>query len=331
MARRRLLAPFAIAAALGVPGCGGSAAPVAGPAKIVASADSADAPIPLPNAKDSLKFAVLGDFGTGGRGEYALAARMARFREGFPFDLVVTVGDNLYGSELPEDFKRKFEDPFKPLLDAGVRFYGALGNHDSREQRYYKLFNMDGKLYYALKAPHEKVRFFILDSTYPVPEQIAWLEKELAGASEDWKIAVFHHPLYSSGGRHGSDVKLRETLEPLFVRYGVSVVFAGHDHFYERIKPQKGIAYFVVGSGGQLAAGDIQEGSALTAKGFDTDRAFLAAEISGDTMTFNAISSSGRVVDSGTVERRKAERPIESALGMGVRSSAVYRHGGGTP
>jgi hypothetical protein len=84
------------------------------------------------------------------------------------------------------------------------------------------------------------------------------------------------------------------------------VVFAGHDHFYERIKPQGGIVYFVVGSGGQLAVGDIDRRSALTAKGFDTENAFLAVEIRGDAMSFNAISRSGRVVDSGVIARRKA-------------------------
>ena len=114
-----------------------------------------------------------------------------------------------------------------------------------------------------------------------------------------------HHPPYSSGGRHGSDVKLRQTLEPMFVRYNVSVVFTGHDHFYERIKPQQGIVYFVVGSGGMLARRDIDPRSPLTDKGYDADRAFLVAEIVKDQMTFNAISRKGQVVDSGIIERRK--------------------------
>ncbi|HEX4826175.1 MAG TPA: metallophosphoesterase [Candidatus Polarisedimenticolaceae bacterium] len=298
--RRRLLATE-LAAVLAASGCRAGTTVTAGPAQVET------APVALPDQKGSLKFIVLGDFGTAGKGEYALAAEMVKFHESFPADMVITVGDNLYGSERPQDFKSKFETPYKPLLDADVKFYGALGNHDAREQRFYKLFNMDGKLYYSFKAPHENVRFFVLDSTYPVPEQIAWLEKELQGSKEDWKIAVFHHPLYSSGGRHGSDVKLRETLEPLFIKYNVSVVFTGHDHFYERIKPQHGIVHFVVGSGGQLAAGDIQKGTGLTAKGFDTDNAFLAVEISGDKMYFNAVSATGEVVDSGIALRRMPE------------------------
>ena len=263
------------------------------------------APVAFPNREGSLKFAVLGDFGTGGHEQYELAAQMAKVHARFPFNVVILLGDNLYGSQEAKDFAKKFEIPYKPLLDGGVKFYASLGNHDIRNQRNYKLFNMDGKLYYSFKAPSQDVRFFALESTYPVPEQIQWVKGELAGAREDWKIAFFHHPLYSSGERHGSDTRLRDTLEPLFLDNGVSVVFSGHDHFYERMKPQKGIGYFVVGSGGQLRVGNIDRSSGITAKGFDTDLAFLAAEIYGDEMTFNAISRAGQIVDSGVITRRK--------------------------
>jgi predicted MPP superfamily phosphohydrolase len=307
MRMRRTFTTLRVVASLVAAGCLIGAPAPAGPAAVEAPQGAAAPAVTLPNESGSLKFAVLGDFGTAERPEYELAAQMAKFYTGFKLELVVLVGDNLYGAERPQDFKAKFEDPYKPLLDAGVKFYASLGNHDARAQRYYKPFNMEGKLYYSFKAPKEKVRFFMLDSTYPVPEQIDWLEKELKGSSDEWKIAVFHHPPYSSGGRHGSDLKLRETLEPLFIKYGVSVVLNGHDHFYERIKPQHGIVYFVVGSGGQLAAGDIDKRSDLTAKGFDTDRAFMAVEISGDKMYFNAISREGQVVDSGILSRRNPQ------------------------
>ncbi len=262
-------------------------------------------PLTLPNKADSLKFAVLGDFGTGSSEQYQLAEQMKRVHDAFPYDLVILVGDNLYGSERPQDFQKKFEKPYKPLLDAGVKFQASLGNHDAREQRYYKLFNMDGKLYYTFKWNKQSVRFFALESTYLDPEQVAWFEKELQASDSEWKIPYFHHPPYSSGDRHGSDARLREVLEPLFLKYNVSVVFTGHDHFYERTKPQKGIAYFVVGSGGQLRKGNIDRTSGLTAAGNDTDQAFLVAEINGDELTFNAVSRGGLVFDSGVITRRK--------------------------
>ena len=230
---------------------------------------------------------------------------MAEVHNRFKYQTVVLVGDNLYGSERPQDFQKKFEIPYKPLLDAGVKFYASLGNHDAREQRFYKLFNMDGKLYYTFN-PSPEIRFFALESTYPEPEQIKWLEKELAASTSHWKIAFFHHPLYSSGGRHGSDLRLRSVLEPLFLKYNVSVALTGHDHIYERIKPQQGITYFVVGSGGKLRKGNIDSDTGITAVGYDRDLAFMVAEIDGDEMIFNAVNRSGEIIDSGTITRRNA-------------------------
>ena len=264
-------------------------------------------PLTMPNKGDSFKFAVLGDFGTGSKEQYQLAAQMKRVHDQYPYNLVILVGDNLYGSERPQDFKKKFEDPYKPLLDADVKFFASLGNHDDpQEQRNYKLFNMDGKRYYSFKPDSKQsVRFFVLESSYLSPDQVAWFEQELKDSNSDWKIPYFHHPPYSSGERHGSDPQTRNALEPLFLKYNVSVVFTGHDHFYERVKPQKGIVYFVVGSGGQLRKGNIDTKTGLTAAGNDRDQSFLIAEINGDELWFNAISRQGQVFDSGSFTRRK--------------------------
>jgi len=272
----------------------------------VAAEQQQPATVALPNKAGTYKFGVLGDFGTGSREQYELARQMASVHGRFKFEHVILVGDNLYGSERPQDFKKKFEEPYKPLLDAGVKFYASLGNHDAREQRFYKPFNMEGKLYYTFN-PNPEVRFFALESTYPEPEQMKWFEDELKKSTSKWKIPFFHHPLYSSGERHGSDIRLRKVIEPMLLANNVSVVFTGHDHFYERTKPQNGITYFVVGSGGKLRQGNIDTESGITARGLDTDLAFLVAEIDGDQLTFNTISRTGAVVDSGVITRRPAK------------------------
>jgi predicted phosphodiesterase len=267
----------------------------------------AQAPVVLPNKAGSLKFMIFGDFGDASPEQVATATQMAKTRATFPFEIAVTTGDNLLGSERPQDFRNKFETPYKPLLDAGVTFYATLGNHDAQEQRYYKLFNMNGKLYYSFKAPKQDVRFFMLESTYMDPDQVKWIENELKTSTEAWKIVVLHHPPYSSGATHGSSLSLRATLEPMFVKYGVSVVLTGHDHIYERVKPQQGITYFVIGSGGELRRGDLTK-TALTDVGFDTDNAFVVAEIIAHTMYFNAISRLGKIVDSGIITARTAPK-----------------------
>ena len=255
-----------------------------------------------PTAENSVRFAVLGDTGTGDRPQYEVAAQLEKSRTIFPFEFVIMVGDNMYGAERPQDYVRKFELPYKPMLDAKVQFFASLGNHDDPNQRYYKPFNMNGERYYTFKFGNPSVRFFALDSTYMVPQQVEWLEKELANSDSPWKIAFFHHPMYSSGGRHGSDLDLREDLEPLFLKHGVNVVFAGHEHFYERLHPQKGIYYFTAGGSAKLRSGNIQKGT-LTAAGFDTDRSYMLVEVAGDVMHFQTLSRLGKRVDSGSITR----------------------------
>jgi hypothetical protein len=206
----------------------------------------------------------------------------------------------MYGSQEPADFIRKFEQPYKALLDAGVQFFATLGNHDNQLNRYYKPFSMGGERYYTFAK--KNVRFFVLDSDGLDPKQMAWLDEVLKSSTDEWKICYFHHPLYSDGGTHGSAVELRVVLEPLFLRYGVAVVFSGHEHFYERLAPQKGIYYFIEGAGGQLRRGDIVR-SEFKAAGFDQDQSFMLVEIVGSDLFFQAISRTGQIVDSGTIRR----------------------------
>jgi len=256
----------------------------------------------LPLTEKSVRFAIIGDFGTGSAGQYEVGRQMAKFRELFPFDFALTLGDNIYGRSTPSDMKRKFELPYKSLLDAGVKFYASLGNHDSPNQRFYKPFNMGEKRYYSFKKGN--VEFFALDSSYMDPAQIDWLKKSLDGSNAEWKICYFHHPLYSDGKRHGPDEDLRQQIEPILEKYGVQVVLAGHEHFYERLVPQNGISHFIMGNSGQLRPGNIRP-SAMVAKGFDTDLCFLVAEIAGDQFHFQAITRTGETVDSGVIGRAK--------------------------
>jgi len=267
------------------------------------------APSGVPNLKDSLKFVAIGDNGTGDKPQYDLAEKMNAWRRQFPFELVIMLGDNIYGRQRPQDFIDKFENPYKPLLDASVKFYAALGNHDSQENRFYKPWNMNGERYYTFSR--KNVKFFVLDSDYMDPKQLQWLDHELKTSRDDWKIAYFHHPLYSSGGRHGSEVDLRVTLEPLFVKYGVNAVYSGHDHVYERLKPQKGIYYFVSGSGGQLRPGDLRK-SPLTEVGYDAEQTFMLNEIAGDELFFQVISRTGRTVDAGVLPRQPKPKPTDA-------------------
>jgi len=255
--------------------------------------------ISAPRDMDSVRFAIIGDTGTGDRRQYEVGAQMTTAMQIFPFEFVIMLGDNIYGSERPQDFVKKFEKPYEGILSQKIPFYASLGNHDDPTQRYYKPFNMNGERFYTFKKGD--ARFFALDSNYMDQPQLKWLEEQLSRANDRWKIAFFHHPLYSSGARHGSEIDLRTRLEPLFVKYGLDIVFAGHEHFYERIVPQKGIYYFTQGGSAKLREGNIRTNSALTAKGFDVDNVFMVAELDKDSMQFQVVSRTGKRVDSGSV------------------------------
>jgi hypothetical protein len=259
----------------------------------------------LPDRAGSVKFLAMGDAGTGEPPQYDVAARMAEWHARFPFDTAIMLGDNIYGPQGPDDFVRKFERPYRPLLDAGVAFYAALGNHDDPSDRFYPGWHMAGRRYYTFaRGAGDNVRFFALDSDMMDAQQLDWLRTALAGARERWKICFFHHPLYSDGWRHGSQVDLRVVLEPIFRTYHVDVVYSGHDHVYERLVPEHGITYFVSGSAGQLRKGDLRP-SPSTAAGYDQDRSFMLNEIAGDDLYFQVISRTGETVDSGTIRRRE--------------------------
>jgi predicted phosphodiesterase len=256
--------------------------------------------VDAPHLEGSTKFAVIGDSGSGARVQYEVAKQLIDSRQLFPYTFIIMMGDNIYGDDSSKGYAQKFETPYKPLLDAGVPFYATLGNHDDPNQRNYKWFNMDGKRYYTFtKGP---IEFFVIDSTYMDRAQLDWLDRVLSGSHARWKVAYGHHPMYSSGGRHGSEVDLRALVEPLFVKYGVDIVFAGHEHFYERIRPQRNIYYFTSGAAGKLRKGNINRGS-LTAAGFDQDLSFMLVEIDDNTCAFQVISRTGETVDRGSFER----------------------------
>lgn len=263
-------------------------------------------PLTLPVAADSVKFLAIGDTGTGSRQQYELAKVMLDYHEIFPYDFVIMMGDNLYGGERPEDFKTKFEDVYRPLLDKGVKFYASLGNHDTSNQRSYELFNMKGEEYYKLKKGD--VTFYALNSNYMDKNQLNWIHTEMGTDTSKWKIVFMHHPPYSSGGKHGSSTGLRKVTEPLFVQHGVNAVFAGHEHFYERIMPQQGIYYFITGAGGKLRSGDVEKNSPLTAKAYDKDLSFMLVEINKDLLHFQVVSRTGDTVDLAALVRQKKQQ-----------------------
>lgn len=254
----------------------------------------------------TVRFVAIGDMGTGGKNQFAIARRMTTYLDERPYDTVLMLGDNIYSDGNQKDLPAKFEQPYAELLRRGVRFYAALGNHDVREGRAaqlnYKFFNMNGQAYYTFKKEANLIQFFALDSTAMDGEQLRWLDQSLAASKARWKIAYFHHPIYSSGKRHGSSSDLRQLVEPIFIKHKVAAVFSGHDHFYERTRPQQGVQYFVSGAGGQLRRNNINRRSPFFAAGNDQVHSFMYLEATLDSFAFWSVDAAGNILDSGTLQ-----------------------------
>lgn len=270
----------------------------------------------LPNRPTSVKFAVIGDSGRGTPPQHQIAAQMLSFREEFTYDFVLMLGDNIYeGPATRDDYRRKFEEPYRHLLDEGVMFYAVLGNHDDPRQVAYPLFNMDGERYYSFAPPEDllariatRVEFFALDSTNLDRTQLRWLDERLAASRAVWKVCFLHHPLYTSGRYSTWSKAYRWRLESVFVTHGVDVAFSGHEHIYQRTELQSGVQYFVSGGAGSLRPGD-GEPASYVARTFDSDYHFMLIEIDGDELHFQAIARTGRTVDAGTLYRDGTDAP----------------------
>ena len=242
----------------------------------------------LPLREGSVRFAIIGDSGRGDRWQQEVADQMVTWRGRFPFTFVLMLGDNIYGTSTPHDYQLKFERPYKALLDAGVVFRAAIGNHDDPAEIHYKLFNMEGRRYYTFRENERRlsgltgagVRFFVLDSRSLDPAQLEWLRQQLAASGTAWKICYFHHPLYTSGRYRAGARALRLVLEPILVEGDVDVVLAGHEHLYERLMP-----------------------STVHASGFDQDYHFMLMEVTGNELYFQVISRTGVTVDAGVIAR----------------------------
>ncbi|HET9763512.1 MAG TPA: metallophosphoesterase [Casimicrobiaceae bacterium] len=257
----------------------------------------AASPLAMPQLRGGTTFALIGDSGSGDNAQRSVAEAMVTyFNTAHRFPFVLMLGDNLYH----DDYTGEFLEPYKPLLDRGVTFYAALGNHDRDLEIHFKPFNMNDQDRFSFDQGN--VRFAALNSNHPAdPAQIKWLDGVFANAGDKWRICFFHHPLYSSG-EHAAESRdvIRPGLEEAMVRNGVNVVFSGHEHLYERIHPQRGVRYFVSGGGGRNLYG--YHPSDFDEVGI-SEHHFMVVEIAGDRLYFEAITHNQKLLDCGVLLR----------------------------
>jgi len=252
-----------------------------------------------------LRFISVADTGTGDDGQYAVAKAMYNYYQQKPYPLALLAGDNIYNSGEISKVKAVFDEPYAPLLKAGVKFRAVLGNHDvvtnnGMDEVKYPLFNMtdriypQGNRYYTFQEG--KVQFFAIDTNTDDPQQLAWLDKSLGESKALWKIVFGHHPIYSSG-LHGSTEALINTLPPLFAKHNVQLYLCGHDHDYERSRVMNGTTYIVEGAGANTRWMYTSDFTAYSA----SRPSFVALEVTSKQILTEAIGTDGEVFDRSVI------------------------------
>jgi acid phosphatase len=276
----------------------------------------------------SLEFLVVGDWGRGGdKGQKQVAAAMAAWADARPLRLVVSTGDNFYedgvASVTDPKWKTSFEDVYA-AKSLQVPWIVSLGNHDYRgsveaQVEYSKTsprWKMPARHFTVTEALGDgtRLQLFVLDTspfldTYrslasrtkvagqDPAVQRAWLEKELAASTAEWKVVVGHHTIYSCGP-HGDSAELVRDLVPLFDRTGVALYVNGHDHGLQDLVVA-GRHYVTSGAGSELTrvAPDGRTRWAAAVNGF------VAATVTRDALVLRFVDVSGTVRHEAVIGR----------------------------
>jgi hypothetical protein len=290
----------------------------------------------IASAQTPFRFVAIGDTGSASPAQGRVAEQMWQWHAKNPFDVVVMLGDNIYGNtELthggdPKLFPKKFDAYYKRFQEAGVVFHASVGNHDMQtnhaqgeidDKARFGMLGPDG--YYKFSTP-DSLRvngkpladFFALNSELrgeKFEAQAGWLAEELGSSKAVWKFVFLHHPLYTVRGQHAPALVLRAAIEKSLHDNHVQFVLGGHNHFYARMKPVDGMMQLISGGGGRHLAFPFSDHCASISK---RTYEFLGIEVYPDKVRFIAIDQNGNTFDDFTANEKYLS---ESTPGCPIR------------
>lgn len=244
----------------------------------------------LPRAREPLRFVALGDSGTGGAAQQAIARRISAVT----FDLMLFLGDIAYEDGSAAQLQSKFFAVYRDFLRY-VPAYPAMGNHERRTRLgrpYLEAFVLpEPERYYSFEWGD--VHFVAIDTTHRDAKQLVWLEDDLAHNKLPWVIVFGHHPMYTNSLR-GSQMWIRQAFANIFTRHHVDLVLTGHEHQYERFRVA-GVSYVVSGGGGGQLTRFFGRSRALKQS---TVHHFLSFEVTAKELAMKAIDISGNEIET---------------------------------
>jgi predicted phosphodiesterase len=266
----------------------------------------------LPANPRLIKFIVYGDTRTSPERHKSVIDAMLRERN---VDFVLHTGDLVADGRNDALWGTEFFTPAGPLMRS-VPFYAVLGNHERDSSNYFRYLSLPGnERWYSFDLPG--VHIIGLDSCSRFDEgseQRKWLLEDLAEHKDvRWKFVFMHHPVYSSGPHSGVSAdgtpkekairEARSLLPRLAAEFGISAVFAGHDHSYER-STRDGVHYIVAGGGGAPSYGDENARHNPYRKVFFAGLHYCVVAIDGDKGRIVVKTPAGKVLDKVELSRR---------------------------
>jgi hypothetical protein len=248
-----------------------------------------------------LKFFAYGDTRTYPATHDSVAAAMvAVYQEDPEFrTLVLHVGDLVENGDLEEHWDQQFFDPTYTnlaALHANLPTQSARGNHEREAILYAKYFPYPYVIGRAWSFDYGPAHFTMIDQYvdyFPGTAQLAWIEQDLATTDRPWKFVVLHEPGWSAGV-HENNTAVQEYLQPIFMRHGVAMAFAGHNHYYARAIVD-GVHHVTTGGGGAPLYAPSNQYPHLVS--IAKAHHFCAVAIDGDSLAFVAVSVAGETLD----------------------------------